>query len=65
MRQLWNRMFGPCEHPYTLVISSVGVRRTVCEQCGHISFDMSDNITQVSKVSPAAETADLQRVSGL
>ncbi|HUF16056.1 MAG TPA: hypothetical protein VMQ46_09195 [Acidimicrobiia bacterium] len=41
MPRIWKRMFGDCEHPHTLVVTSVGVRRTVCESCGHISFKMT------------------------
>jgi len=37
-----SRMFrSECDHEDTLVVSSVGVRRIVCETCGHISFEMS------------------------
>jgi hypothetical protein len=41
MSSFWRRLSGkPCPHEQTLVISSVGVRRFVCEGCGHISFEM-------------------------
>jgi hypothetical protein len=38
-------MFGSdCQHENTLVISSVGISRTVCESCGHISFEVSRDL---------------------
>lgn len=41
MRKVWNKLAGrECAHPHTVVVTSVGVRRTVCESCGHISFRM-------------------------
>lgn len=41
MSRVWNRLTGrPCQHESTLVVSSVGVRRAVCESCGHVSFEM-------------------------
>ena len=65
MRQVWNKLFGGgCEHSHTLVVNSVGVRRTVCEKCGHISFEMVD--TNVSRMQrrPNRKT-ELPKVSGL
>ncbi len=41
MVRVFRKLFGSeCSHESTIVISSVGVRRTVCEACGHISFTM-------------------------
>lgn len=41
MRRIWNRLLGePCEHEHKIVVTSVGVQRSVCEACGHISFVM-------------------------
>lgn len=37
-----------CAHESTLVVTSVGVRRSVCEECGHISFDMEPSPQLVS-----------------
>ncbi len=58
----WKRMFGDCDHEHTLVISSVGVRRTVCESCGHISFSMTETKARESK-SPVKR--DLPKAAGL
>ena len=44
MSSFWRRLSGrPCPHESTLVVTSVGVRRAVCEKCGHISFAMEPN----------------------
>ncbi|HXV71593.1 MAG TPA: hypothetical protein VEB69_09345 [Acidimicrobiia bacterium] len=41
MSSIWRRLSGkPCSHEQSLIVTSVGVRRIVCEQCGHISFAM-------------------------
>ena len=48
MRQVWRKVFGgPCDHKHTVVVSSVGVRRTVCESCGHMSFEIKDELGSV------------------
>lgn len=45
MRRKLHRMFrSECEHEDTLVVSSVGVHRFVCESCGHISFQISPDL---------------------
>lgn len=49
MRRIWKSLVGSeCQHPHTLVVTSVGVRRIVCESCGHISFKMTsaDSVTR-------------------
>lgn len=41
MSSIWRRISGkPCFHEHTLAVTSVGVRRSVCEECGHVSFEM-------------------------
>ncbi|HUG32941.1 MAG TPA: hypothetical protein VMM14_08615 [Acidimicrobiia bacterium] len=41
MRKVWIKLVGrECSHPHTVVVTSVGVRRTVCESCGQVSFRM-------------------------
>ena len=54
---------GECRHQRTIVVDSVGVRRVVCEVCGHISFEMADLSAPRSllKSKPRA----LRRVAGL
>lgn len=65
LRQVWNRLFGrKCEHTHTLVVNSVGVRRTVCENCGHISFKMLESGISRMQSRPTRE-AELPKVSGL
>ena len=45
MKKKLSRMFrSDCDHEDTLVVSSVGVRRIVCETCGHISFEISPDL---------------------
>ena len=65
MRRIWNRLFGgECVHPHTVVVNSVGFRRSVCERCGNISFKMIDS--SVSKTQqPPSRRSDLPKVSGL
>lgn len=66
MRQVWNRLFGgECEHSHTLVVNSVGVRRTVCERCGHISFEMVEASQKRMRRRPASRRTELPKVSGL
>ncbi len=63
MRKLWNRLTGnKCSHPHTLVATSVGVRRSVCAICGHISFKM---LTRDRVVPPAGERPQLDEAAGL
>jgi hypothetical protein len=54
-----------CEHQRTLVVRSVGVQRTVCEGCGHVSFAMSSDLSsfQNQEIQPAKKP--LRRVAGL
>ena len=41
MQKIWSKLVGGrCRHPHTLAVTSVGIRRIVCETCGHISFEM-------------------------
>lgn len=45
MRMKLKRMFrSECEHEHCVVASSVGISRTVCESCGHISFEVSPDL---------------------
>ncbi|MDX1468379.1 MAG: hypothetical protein R3258_03470 [Acidimicrobiia bacterium] len=53
-----------CEHRHTLVVRSVGVTRTVCEDCGHLSFKIQTGLAHMFEVEDLDNT-DLQRVSGL
>jgi hypothetical protein len=38
-----------CDHEETLVVSSVGVHRTVCEKCGHLSFEISPDLGRTQR----------------
>jgi hypothetical protein len=40
------------------MVQSVGVRREVCEGCGHVSFAITPNVMDI-------ESVDLPEVSGL
>lgn len=53
---------GECGHERTLVVDSVGVRRVVCESCGHISFEMDEVDASQPTVGNQRE---LPRVAGL
>lgn len=51
MRRLWALMFGrECQHSETIVVRTVGVERTICEACGHISFTMSSMYPHLAQV---------------
>lgn len=55
MRRKLNRIFRPdCDHEQTLVVSSVGVRRSVCETCGHISFEISPELGRARRTPVGA-----------
>lgn len=65
MRNMLSRWIGrPCEHQHTMVVRSVGVQRTVCEGCGHVSFTMVPVLTSSRSPRTRGET-DLPRAAGL
>ena len=51
-----------CDHQHTLVVTSAGVRRTVCESCGNVSFKMVKT-TATSQESP--RESKMTRAAGL
>ncbi|MFP4074690.1 MAG: hypothetical protein ACLFVZ_11700 [Actinomycetota bacterium] len=53
---------GGCEHQHTLVVTSVGIRRKVCDDCGHISFSI---VPRNTTTSPTGEKTPLRRAAGL
>ncbi len=55
-------LVGKCDHKDTVVVTSVGVRRSVCETCGHMSFLMTNEIPALRQ--PVA-SGQLPRASGL
>jgi hypothetical protein len=64
LHQVWNKLFGECQHSHTLVVDSVGVRRTVCQDCGHISFKMVESA--ISKMQwRRNRSPELPKASGL
>lgn len=64
MRRMWSRFFWrECEHPHVLVVTSVGVRRSICEDCGHISFTIRETIQPTTPVAKA-RGGDLPRAEG-
>ncbi|HEX6220803.1 MAG TPA: hypothetical protein VF115_06895 [Acidimicrobiia bacterium] len=61
MSSIWRRLRGkPCPHEQTLTVTSVGVRRFVCEECGHISFEMEESTPAVR----AIEKTKLAKAAG-
>lgn len=64
MREMLARLLGKtCEHEHTLVVRSVGVQRSVCEECGFVSFSMvAVNDHRPFEAEPKSE---LPRASGL
>lgn len=66
MRRIWNRLFGSeCSHSETLIIRSVGVQRTVCEECGHLSFSMAPAMALVVDGPLEDVETELPRAAGL
>ena len=64
MRGLWSRFFGrECQHKHVLVVTSVGVRRSICEDCGHISFTFQEMISPPEPVTKGGG-GDLLRAEG-
>ena len=57
----WGR---DCLHRHTLVVRSVGVTRTVCEDCGHLSFKIQSGLNHLFEVEDL-DNNELQRVAGL
>lgn len=50
MRRLWSKLIAPvCGHLQTIVVTSVGVQRVVCESCGHLSFHFVSPLTDDRK----------------
>ena len=64
MTKLWTRMFGnKCEHENTLTVSSVGVERTVCEDCGHVSFFIAPALVASHELTTRLDDeTDLEKV---
>ena len=61
MRRRLQRMFrSECAHEKTLIVKSVGVSRTVCETCGHISFEIAQDL---GKTRQSIVRSQLERVS--
>ncbi|HJQ76153.1 MAG TPA: hypothetical protein VJ948_02710 [Acidimicrobiia bacterium] len=58
MRNRWRKR--DCPHEHMLMVTSVGVRRSICETCGHISFQMTQ-----PEARTARGRADLPKAAGL
>lgn len=66
MKWIKNRLFAvKCEHNETIVVRSVGVQRTVCENCGHVSFSIAPTIPTAAGTTRPDKNAPLRRASGL
>ena len=65
MNKLWAKFFGGgCEHLQTLTVRSVGVERTVCENCGNLSFSIATNLIH-DLVADDVGGVELPKVAGL
>ncbi|MEX1124283.1 MAG: hypothetical protein WD895_03070 [Acidimicrobiia bacterium] len=54
MRISLPRLIGPnCEHENVVVVRSAGLERTVCEQCGHVSFSFDQDDLDLIQADPA------------
>lgn len=53
---------GGCSHERNLIVTSVGVRRSICQECGHVSFKMHEVVTTIHRFDKRTE---LPKVSGL
>ena len=67
MNNLWVEYFGNgCEHLHTLTVRSVGVERTVCEDCRNVSFSIATNLMPSDELIPHHEHGvELSKVAGL
>ena len=67
MKKIWAKFFdNKCEHQTTLTTWSVGVERTVCEECGHLSFSIAPNLVLTDELTTQhEEEVELQRAAGL
>lgn len=64
MRRMLNRLFWTCAHKENLVVRSVGVERTVCEKCGHLSFSIAPDFS-AGVTSAYVEQPELSQASSL
>jgi len=65
VNKLWAKFCGGgCEHQHTLTVRSVGVERTVCENCGNLSFSIATNLTH-DLVADDVGGVELPKVAGL
>ena len=53
-----------CPHEHTLVVRSVGVTRSVCEKCGHLSFSIQASIGHHFNIDEFLEE-DLPQAAGI
>ena len=66
MRKLWSRFFArECTHKHTLVVTSVGVRRTICEDCGNISFKILSTPQHTYGLNRPEPAPELPHAEGL
>lgn len=65
-RTVWKFFFNRrCEHAQTIVVTSAGVRRSVCETCGYLSFSIAPNLVLAVENLEHRQEEDLARVAGL
>jgi hypothetical protein len=53
------------EHAQKIVVTPVGVRRSFCETCGHLSFSISPNLMLAVDKLEQRQEEDLARVAEL
>ncbi len=63
MKRLKDLLGAECAHDHTLVVTAAGVRRTVCEGCGNVSFKMVARTATTPRKAKASHK--LRKVSGL
>ncbi len=64
MRKVLSLLRINCSHQRSLEIRSAGVTRSVCETCGHMSFQIETGLSRVS-VGNRRARQDLAKVAGL
>ena len=65
-RMVWKLFFDRrCEHAKTIVVTSVDVRRSVCEACGYLSFSIAPNLVLAVENLEHRQEEDLARVAGV
>lgn len=66
MKNLWAKFFArECLHEEVLVVRSVGVQRSVCESCGHLSFSIAPTVLVNADTPQTSASTQLPHAAGM